>query len=171
MKLYWIVAQEEYINAEEIEKLYSEYKFEFKIRNIEFSFLKLEDCIVNNHPVDGLNLKCKDIPLSENTSAFIISPANLNAQARAVSSSLRNYLHSRGANILNDSIFGIENLEWDKISQMTLASGVGAPVLPFTMLGYHRQVVPAVEAFAKYCQGEFIFKPTGASMGFAGLTE
>ena len=166
MNLYWIVPKEEYCNVAEIEHAYAEYTHELRKRDIAFSFIALEDCIVSAHPDKGLTLLYKNQPLDHSAAAFIISPANLNAQARAISSTLRHFLRIRGACLLNDGIAGIESLEWDKIGQMTLAEKVGAPVLPFSMLGYHRQVIPAIEHFMTRYPGEYIFKPAGTGMGF-----
>ena len=166
MNLYWIVAKEEYNNVAEIEQAYAEYTREFGKRDIAFRFIALEDCIVSSCSDGKLALLHKNQVLDESTAAFIISPANLNPQARAVSLTLRYFLRVRRACLLNDGIVGIETLEWDKIGQMTLAEKAGAPVLPFTMLGYHRQVIPAIERFIGCHPGEYIFKPTGTGMGF-----
>lgn len=166
MNLYWIVAKEEYNNVARIEQAYAEYTRELGKRDIAFSFIALENCIVSALPDKGMALLYKDQPLDESAAAFIISPANLNAQARAISSTLRHFLRIRGACLLNDGIAGIETLEWDKIGQMTLATKAGAPVLPFSMLGYHRQVTPAIEHFVARYPGEYIFKPAGTGMGF-----
>ncbi|MCS1352612.1 RimK family alpha-L-glutamate ligase [Mechercharimyces sp. CAU 1602] len=166
MNLYWIVAREEYDNVEDIERSYAQFTLEFEKRDIAFSFLALEDCIVTTHPNCEMNLTYKGNVLDESNSTFIISQANLNAQARSIASTLRHYLRAKGARLLNGSIAGIEALEWNKVAQMTLASVHGAPVLPFTMLGYHRHVVPAIQRFASNYSGEYIFKPTGTGMGF-----
>lgn len=166
MNLYWIVAKEEYDNVTGIEQDYAEYTRELSKRGITFSFISLENCIVSSYPDRGLVLLHKDQPLDESAAAFIISPANLNAQARAISRTLRHFLRIRGACLLNDGIAGIETLEWDKIGQTTLAAKAGAPVLPFSMLGYHRQVTPAIESFVARYPGEYIFKPAGTGMGF-----
>ncbi|HFD9220202.1 TPA: RimK family alpha-L-glutamate ligase [Salmonella enterica] len=166
MNLYWVVAREEYSNVNEIESSYSQFTDEMRRRGIEFSFIALEDCIVTTHPEKGICLTYQSQMLDESGSAFIISQANLNAQARSVASTLRLYLRARGARLLNESIAGIETLEWNKVAQMTLATIAGAPVLPFTMLGYHRHIVPAIQKFADNYPGEYIFKPTGTGMGF-----
>lgn len=166
MNLYWLVAKEEYSNVAEIEQAYAEYTREFAKRDIAFRFIALEECIVSSCPDGRLALQHQNQLLDESTAAFIISPANLNPQARAVASTLRYFLRVRRACLLNDRIAGIETLEWDKIGQMTLAAKAGAPVLPFTMLGYHRQVIPAIERFIGSHPGEYIFKPTGTGMGF-----
>lgn len=166
MKLYWAVAREEYSKADEIEKSYSQFTQEMQSRDIEFRFISLENCIVTTHPEKGMCLTYKSEILDESGSAFIISQANLNPQARSVASTLRLYLRARGARLLNESIAGIEILEWNKVAQMTIAKISGAPVLPFTMLGYHRHVVPAIQQFSESYPGEYIFKPTGTGMGF-----
>lgn len=166
MKLYWVVAREEYSKAEEIEKSYSQFTQEMRNRDIEFCFISLESCIVTTYPEKGICLTYKSETLDESDSAFIISQANLNPQARSVASTLRLYLKARGARLLNESIAGIETLEWNKVAQMMIAKKAGAPVLPFTMLGYHRHIVPAIQQFSDLYPGEYIFKPTGTGMGF-----
>lgn len=166
MNLYWIVAREEYNNANDIEESYAQFSFELEKRNIVFRFITLEDCIISMHPENGLQLIYKNQIIDEKITAFILSPANLNTQARAISLTLRYYLRTRGACLLNESIAGIETLEWNKIAQMSLASKVGAPILPFTMIGYHRYIIPAIKSFAANYSGEYIFKPTGTGMGF-----
>jgi len=166
MNLYWIVAKEEYSNVAEIEHAYAEYTVELRKRNIAFSFIALEDCSVSTLPGIGMKLLQQDQVLDEEVSAFIISPANLNAQARSISSTLRHFLRIKNARLLNEGISGIELLEWDKIGQMALAESADAPLLPFSMLGYHRQVIPAIERFAARYPGEYIFKPAGTGMGF-----
>jgi len=166
MNLYWVVAREEYSNADDIEKSYTKFTLDLEERDVLFSFIALEDCIVTTLPDSGTSLTYKGQILDESNSAFIISQANLNAQARTIASTLRHYLRAKGACLLNESIAGIETLEWNKVAQMTLASRLGAPVLPFTMLGYHRHVVPAIHRFADNYSGEYIFKPTGTGMGF-----
>ncbi|HGK4757537.1 hypothetical protein ABN097_24050 [Enterobacter cloacae] len=169
MNLYWIVAKEEYSNVTDIEHAYAEYTRELERRNIAFSFIALEDCIVSTHPSRGLSLLYKNKPLDDSSAGFIISPANLNAQARAISSTLRNFLRIKGARLLNAGIAGVETLEWDKIGQMSFAKKIGAPLLPFSMLGYHRQVIPSIEQFMTRYPGEYIFKPAGTGMGFGVL--
>ncbi|ECG1392287.1 TPA_asm: hypothetical protein GNB58_004916 [Salmonella enterica subsp. houtenae serovar 45:g,z51:-] len=166
MNLYWIVAKEEYSNVADIEHAYAEYTLEFSKRDIEFKFIALEECIVSSVPGAGLKLLHQNQVLDEKVSAFIISPANLNAQARSISSTLRHFLRLKKARLLNEGIAGIETLEWDKIGQMALAESVGSPLLPFSMLGYHRQVIPSVERFNTRYPGECIFKPAGTGMGF-----
>ncbi|BEU02946.1 hypothetical protein OAG1_17460 [Agarivorans sp. OAG1] len=166
MNLYWIVAKEEYSNVTEIENAYAEYARELKKRDITFSFIALEDCVVATHLDRGPILLHKNQPLDYSSATFIISPANLNAQARSISSTLRHFLRVRSTCLLNDGIAGIETLEWDKIGQMSLAEKIGAPVLPFSMLGYHRQVIPSIEQFITSHPGEYIFKPAGTGMGF-----
>ncbi|MCM7239261.1 hypothetical protein M8R50_17155 [Enterobacter bugandensis] len=166
MNLYWVVAREEYSNVNEIENSYSQFTDEMQRRYIQFSFIALENCIVTTHSEKGMCLTYQSQMLDESGSAFIISQANLNAQARQVASTLRLYLRARGARLLNESIAGIETLEWNKVAQMTFATMAGAPVLPFTMLGYHRHIVPAIQQFADSYPGEYIFKPVGTGMGF-----
>ncbi|MDC9580525.1 hypothetical protein PSI15_02880 [Xenorhabdus sp. PR6a] len=166
MKLYWVVAREEYSKVEEIENSYSHFTQEMRKRDIEFSFIALENCVVTTHPEKGMSLTYKSKILDESDSAFIVSQANLNAQARSVASTLRLYLRARGIRLLNESIAGIETLEWNKVAQMTFAKMTGAPILPFTMLGYHRHIVPVIQKFADCYPGEYIFKPTGTGMGF-----
>lgn len=166
MNLYWIVAKEEYSNVVDIEHAYAEYTREFGNRGITFKFIALEDCVISFRPGKGIRLLHQDQVLDETLSTFIISPANLNAQARSVSSTLRHFLRLSDAQLLNEGIAGIETLEWDKIGQMAFAANAGAPVMPFSMLGYHRQVVPAIERFTAGFPGEYIFKPAGTGMGF-----
>ncbi|MGM3175483.1 hypothetical protein [Dickeya lacustris] len=166
MNLYWVVAREEYSNVDEIEGSYAQFTIELKNRRIDFSFIALEDCIINTLPNGETNLMYNGNILDEVRSAFIISQANLNTQGRAIASTLRHYLRAKGLCLLNESIAGIEALEWNKVAQMTLASVHGAPILPFTMLGYHRHVVPAIQRFTSHYSGEYIFKPTGTGMGF-----
>jgi len=166
VNLYWVVAREEYSNVNEIENSYSQFTDEMQRRDIKFSFIALENCIVTTHSEKGMCLTYQSQILDESGSAFIISQATLNAQARQVASTLRLYLRARGARLLNESIDGIETLEWNKVAQMTFATMAGAPVLPFTMLGYHRHIVPAIQHFADSYPGEYIFKPVGTGMGF-----
>ncbi|MGF7157997.1 ATP-grasp domain-containing protein [Bartonella heixiaziensis] len=166
MELYWIVAQEEYANAQDIEYSYSEYTEEFNKRDIKFQFLKLEDCLIKANHADEFIFLYQGIPLNPDHSAYILSKADLNPQARAISLTLRNYFRISGTHLLNECIYGIENLEWDKIAQMALARKLGAPVLPFTMCGYHKQTVPTITSFVSSEYKSFIFKPVSSGMGF-----
>ncbi|WP_375618741.1 hypothetical protein [Bartonella sp. AC134YNZD] len=166
MELYWIVAQEEYANAQDIEYSYSEYTEEFNKRGIKFQFLKLEDCLIKANHADEFIFLYQGIPLNPDHSAYILSKADLNPQARAISLTLRNYFRISGTHLLNECIYGIENLDWDKIAQMALARKLGAPVLPFTMCGYHKQTVPTITSFVSSEYKSFIFKPVSSGMGF-----
>ncbi|ETS30622.1 hypothetical protein BB987_01795 [Photorhabdus temperata] len=165
-KVYWIVAEEEHPDAEDIESSYSEYTREFHKRGIEFRFLPLRDCVIHFDNEGSGKLLHRGKHLDDNQSAFIISPADLNPQAKGTAFSLRNYLRITGTRLLNESIGGVENLEWDKVAQMMLVSGMSAPLMPFCMLGYHQQVVPSVRSFLDKGYNTLIFKPIGSGMGF-----
>lgn len=167
INLFWIVSKEEYINANDIESGYYEYEVEFRKRGVNFRFLDIHSCFYLINADKKLSFHEYDHKLSLNDDVYILSPSNINPQARSIFYSIRNMMNATDKRLLNGRLYGIDLLEWDKAAQLVTMLKLGVPVLPFSSVGYGKYAEKTVVDFIQITgKDKLIFKPNSSGMGF-----